>query len=509
MCGILFIQSYKNKICEKKFLDALQKQKYRGPDGSGFKKLPGSNALIGHTRLSIIGETEGDQPIVSENGECVVSFNGEIYNYEELNEKYFAGRKFSSDSRVLVELISLLGEKCLNELQGMFAFVAYNLRTKEVFAARDRFGIKPLYFIETSKYLGFASEPISLRSYHDEGVDRESLEEWKDIRRCTPGYTFFNGIFEIQPGHYWSSGVGCRPWYNLVQKNTVFNEEEFLEILSKSVSDHLIRDEKVDFTSLISGGVDSSTLAILSQPKMLYTTGIEENNEFSEVKDFIDNINIQAKFHSLTTEQFWSEVRSLVEVKDEPLMLPNEALIYSVCKSMPIETKVVLTGEGADEILFGYNKIFSQFNSSSKYNLSEFIDRYRYQKNYKLTRFKDYITTVFINQKSIHFIEDFFLKFHLPGLLRRADSAMMAAGKEGRVPFVTTALIEYCYRIPLEERWVNNSPKNVLRQFLKTHGFNATADREKLGFNARPLKQKTSDHYAEFYQKQQELISWL
>jgi asparagine synthase (glutamine-hydrolysing) len=249
-------------------------------------------------------------------------------------------------------------------------------------------------------------------------------------------------------------------------------------------------------------------IAAMTSLDPYYTVGLPDANEFSDVREFCaltDKSCIEVTVSEAELREAW---HVLATARNEPLSVPNEGLIYLVCKAMPASTKVVLTGEGADELLFGYDRIFSYMSSRTEFDLDAFLERYCYSDDRLGDRMRAFITSIVADKTPVQFCEDFFLQFHLPGLLRRMDSSMMAASKEGRVPFVDRRLFEMFYRKPLEVRMADGVIKAPLRNMLYKRGLGAVCDREKVGFSAKPPAQSTFTHYSNFQQQILESLSW-
>ncbi|MBL1436922.1 MAG: asparagine synthase (glutamine-hydrolyzing) [Rhodobacteraceae bacterium] len=508
MCGILFLRDEKHRINKSTFRKALLAQGFRGPDDNNIVIFPNFNAALGHVRLSVVDVDGGQQPLHSESEKFCIIFNGEIYNFATLAKTYFPEKNITSDTHLIVELYEKFGESAVPMLDGMFAFVIFCNTTGKVFAARDAFGIKPMFIFATGNTLIVSSETISIRKLIETEVCETSYQELRALRRTIPGSTLFRNISELQPGHSWSDKDGIKKWYELGRDETVFSEEKVISILDSSIRAHLMMDDQVEFTSLISGGVDSTFLTLIAKPNSAYTVGLKDSNEFEEVSEFHNYSKVPIQQICVSEREFWDGLEEILKIKDEPISVPNEVLIYKVCCAMPAEVKVVLTGEGADEIFFGYDQIFKTFSKKEANYQEDFILRYRYTKNNDLERFSEYVQELSYGKNGIEFLEDFFLHFHLPGLLRRADSAMMLARKEGRVPFVTKEIIEYMYRRPISERWPRNEPKGTLRQHLRGLGYGFVSDRTKLGFNAKPKHQSVEEHYTEFFECQKRVLTW-
>jgi asparagine synthase (glutamine-hydrolysing) len=272
------------------------------------------------------------------------------------------------------------------------------------------------------------------------------------------------------------------------------------------VNDHLESD--VGVTGLLSGGVDSSVIAAMTDLDPYYTVGLPDANEFDDVSDFCRLTNKNCVQVSVSEAELHEAWHVLATVRNEPLSVPNEGLIYLVCKEMPDSTKVVLTGEGADELLFGYDRIFRYMNAQVEFDLDGFLERYCYSEDRLGNRMRTFIASIVADKMPIEFCEDFFLQFHLPGLLRRMDSSMMAASKEGRVPFVDRRLFEMFYRKPLEVRAANGVIKAPLRKILYNRQLGVVCERKKVGFSAKPAAQSTFSHYSAFQQQVLESLSW-
>jgi asparagine synthase (glutamine-hydrolysing) len=508
MCGFLFLERGDVQLRKGLFEKALESQAWRGPDVSKIE-IHAKRFILGHNRLSIIDpKSESDQPMTDASDKYIIVFNGEIYNFEEIKSQLNIKTRTSSDTEVLLEAYAILGNELFENLDGMFSLVILNKHTNEWVAARDHLGIKPLYYAKIDGGFIAASETVAIRTLFDFQVDYSSVDEWKSFRRPMPGKTYFHGIHELLPGHYIDSNGNLECYWKLtsLQEQEPFSQEKFDTLLSSSVKSHCMSDVMV--TSLLSGGLDSSVVVKLSGLRQAYTTGLTHNNEVVESQEVANEIGIKVLPYCFSDSQMENEWRRLVGIRGEPLSVPNEALISLICKKMKSEEKVVLTGEGADELLFGYDRIFNKA-INDEFDIEKFINMYTYDSSVKITnRMRGYIEKLWKEKTPIEFLEDFFIQFHLPGLLRRMDFSSMSASKEARVPFVTKTLYEYMYRRQSSIKINLVESKIPLRELLRELGVISPLSRKKIGFSAKRINKNLDDDYKDFQNICLEELGW-
>ena len=502
MCGILFVCQKRKSISKTNFLKILKSQKWRGPDNTSFKSFNNDNVFLGHNRLSILDtKPRSNQPMKTDDGRYLLIFNGEIYNYKEIIKKYNLRLKTTSDTEVILKGYILKGKDILNDLDGMFSFVIYDKKNSNWFCARDRFGIKPLFIYQDKIKTIIGSEAGSIARLLKLKIDDESIKEWKLFRSPAPDYTFFKKLKEFPKSSYRYSNLNKNiTYYKLRKNNNKINFKKIKNLIDHSVYSHQMGD--VSCTSLLSGGIDSSIiLKNSSKVKRCYSVGLNKNNEFSSATRISKKLKKKITLIRVKNQKLKSTWKFLTKLRNEPLSVPNEGLIYLVCKKMNKKNKIVLTGEGADEIFFGYDKIFRWALSQKKFNLKKFIDLYGYTNDVKPTkRFVNYIMKLSYKKKVINFVEDFFYDFHLPTLLRRMDFASMAASKEARVPFVSKNIIENLYRKKPNIKINKNFSKIPLRNYIKKIKLDFILNTKKIGFSAATENNRGKFHNYSVFQ---------
>ena len=379
MCGFVgYINKEKDKTeTIKKMADLIA---HRGPDSEGY--YCDKNIALGFRRLSIIDLKSGSQPIYNEDKTKVIIFNGEIYNFESLKEELIKeGHKFTTktDTEVLLHGYEQWQEKLLDKLRGMFAFVIYDIKTNELFAARDFYGIKPFYYAKMDNTLIFGSEIKSflIHPHFKKELNTKMLEYYLTFQYSVGEETFFKNVYKLMPGHYMKYKNGkleIKKYYeiNFKEDNTK-TYEEWKEGIKKRLQDsikaHKISD--VEVGSFLSSGVDSSFIAASSDVDKTFTVGFN-NEKYSEIeyaKDLSSKINTQNINKVITKEEYFKNLPNILYYMDEPLADPSAIALYFVTKIASENVKVSLSGEGADEIFGGYNIYQEPLTASWYYKL--------------------------------------------------------------------------------------------------------------------------------------------
>ncbi len=386
MCGFVGF-SGDVEAPDRVITDMMDAIRHRGPDAAG--QFVEEGIALGHRRLSIIDVTaQGNQPLYSEDRNLVLVFNGEIYNYREIRaELRQLGYRFrtETDSEVLIYGYAAWGEKLLDRLRGMFAFVIWDRKRRTLFGARDFFGIKPLYYAKMGETLLFGSEiKAFLRHPHfKKELNTAALETYLTFQYSAMEETFFKNVYRLQPGHYFIYKDGRmdirRYWDVHFQADERPALEDWVQQISgvfrDSVEAHKIAD--VEVGSFLSSGVDSSYAAAVAEVDKTFTVGFgcdERYNEIGWAKDFSEAIGRKNDSKVITPEEYWDSLEKVQYHMDEPLADPSAVALYFVCGLAAQQVKVVLSGEGADEIFGGYN-IYSEPGSSTYEKLPRPIRR--------------------------------------------------------------------------------------------------------------------------------------
>ena len=363
MCGIAgFISPARADAAA--LVPMLARIAHRGPDGQGtFVEGP---AALGHCRLAIIDLQGGAQPLYSEDKNFVVVFNGEIYNYRELTAELTAlGHTFATrtDTEVLLHGWEQWGRELLPRLRGMFAFALWDRRAQVLFCARDMFGIKPLYYCRCADgTLLFASE---IKAF----LDHPSFEKQLNTAQLplylscqySPGRdTFFAGVQKLLPGHFLEFSEGIVRTTRWVQPaflpgDTPPAPDELEAVLRQSAEAHKIAD--VEVAGFLSGGVDSAYLTALARPARTYTISYAEPkyNESFPARALARNLGLRNRVRCISPGEFWDAVPAVQYHMDEPMADAAAVALYFLNREAARDVKVVLSGEGADELFGGYN----------------------------------------------------------------------------------------------------------------------------------------------------------
>ena len=553
-----------------RMLDSLA---HRGPDGHGtarFDARSGERVLLGHRRLAIIDPVGGKQPMIDAAAGLALTFNGEIYNFRELRAQLAAcGYKFAldSDTEVLLRAYQHWGDKVVERLRGMFAFAIWDSASQRLFMARDRFGEKPLFIHQDADGLYFASEIKALLQLPQPRPEVNLSAVWDFLAyRYVPGpKTLFEGIRKLAPGtcatwqdgklterRYWTAPDGQAQGARQGGQGEVV--DEFLGRLDEAVKMQMVSD--VPFGAFLSGGLDSSTIVALmtrhNNNVKTFSVGFGEGGYSELAYANVVARHFGTNHHELIVnfDDIVENLPKLVGFRDAPVSEPSDIPIYMLAKEASRTVKMVLTGEGSDEILGGYPKhVFEQFATGYQlvpgYIRHNLIAPLTQSLPYEFRRAKTAITNLNIEDWRERYVRWFGALNHtereklsvlrmngydhadnappfdsvpesttlrrilyfdqtswLPdNLLERGDRMTMAASIESRVPFLDHELAGYVSSLPDSYRVKGLKTKWILRQAGRSLIPNEILERKKVGFRVPvnkwfqgPLKEYLCDH---------------
>ena len=364
MCGFTGFVSRSTAPDEKALRAMGDSIRHRGPDGEGH--YIDKHCGIAHRRLSIIDLANGQQPMYSPDKRYVIAYNGEIYNFKLLREELIsAGHTFltSSDTEVLLHGYMEWGPEVLKKLRGMFAFVIWDKEQQELFGARDPFGIKPFYYAVMGDLFFFGSECKSFLPHpgFKKELNQAALKLYLTFQYSALNESFFKNVYRLLPGHYLIHRDGHTEFtsYNSfsfapqpmpLEKRA----EQIRQVVTESVEAHQISD--VEVGAFLSGGIDSSVITALSRPDKTYSVGFDNKDfdETGEAKALCEELGLKNISKTISAEEFFDALPSIQYYADEPNANLSTVPLYFLSKLAAQDVKVVLSGEGADELFGGY-----------------------------------------------------------------------------------------------------------------------------------------------------------
>ncbi|WP_373601172.1 asparagine synthase (glutamine-hydrolyzing) [Paraclostridium bifermentans] len=556
MCGHVFIYS-KNKMNDENLIKRLtDKIHHRGPDDTGF--YINEKVAFGFKRLSIIDLEHGKQPFVK-NGYSII-FNGEIYNHESLRKQFEdQGYTFetNSDTEVLLTSYIKYKEKCVNYLRGMFSFIIYDEKQKTIFGARDQFGIKPLYYVETNNEIAFSSEYKALVDTIEEvKVDENSLQNYLSFQYVPNYKTIVKNINKVPNGNYFTiknNKVEFKQYYdiNFIKRKDV-TKEDIYNALEDSVKHHMVSN--VEVGTFLSGGIDSTIIATLASkinPNIKsFSVGfdIEGYNELEVAKKTADALGIENIAINVKQSDYIKALPKVIYKLDDPLADPSCVGIHFLSQEARKHVKVVLSGEGADELFGGYN-IYKEYYSvrpflrlSNKLNKAinnivrlmpkikgkNYLIRAttslesRYIGNAKIfedrevedilqvfnenNRYKDVLRHLYKDCKDKNYdyvttMQNIDINTWLEGdILLKGDKMSMGSSIELRVPFLDKEVFDVAKNLTLEQKVSKSNTKILLRQAFKGIIPPHMVEKKKLGFPI-PIRVWLKDDLGKFVRK--------
>ena len=366
MCGIC---GFTGEIADKENVikNMAAAISHRGPDSQGV--FTDENITMAFRRLSVIDLEKGEQPVYNEDKTLVLTFNGEIYNYKQLREALVKkGHSFCTDSvgEVIVHGFEEWKEDLLPKLRGMFAFAIYNNVDNSVFIARDFFGIKPIHYTQIGNDLVYATEIKSILEYPKfvKKFNMKALDSYLSYQYVVPPETFFEGVYCLMPGYYLWFKDGeietTRYWEARFMPQEELTENEAVDAVERaveaSVEAHKIAD--VEAGSFLSGGLNSNYISTYFEDRKTFTVGFDYDEKYNEInfaKNLSKEIGAEHHSHLISSEEFWDAVPTVQYYMDQPLADPTGVAFYFASKLASEYVKVVLSGEGADELFGGYS----------------------------------------------------------------------------------------------------------------------------------------------------------
>ncbi|MDD2434668.1 MAG: asparagine synthase (glutamine-hydrolyzing) [Bacilli bacterium] len=540
MCGIVgFIDKKETKEKNKIIKKMSEKIIHRGPDSEGF--YVDEIIALGHRRLNVLDLETGDQPIYNEKKDKLIIFNGEIYNFQELRKELKKKKyKFitNSDTEVILHGYEEYGARIVNKLRGQFAFVIWDIKKKELFGARDHFGMKPFYYAKMDDTFIFGSEIKSFIPHPNfkKEINKDALKPYLTFQYSVLEETFFKNVYKLLPGHYFTYKKGqmkIKKYYEIEfkEQNKPIDKymEEIEKVVKESVKYHKVSDVPVG--SFLSGGVDSSYITTLLKPNKNFSVGFE-NKGFSEVnyaKELSDLLKIENVNKIIKADEFFDKLELVQYHSDEPHANLSAVPLYFLSELTKDHVTVVLSGEGADELFGGYtsyslvkeDKMYRKVPKFIRYSLGKianslptFHGKHFLVKNglpiedyyvgqafifddkeakkivtepYKHgPNFKEITKPIFDKVKNKDDVTKMqYLDMHLwlpHDILLKADKMTMAHSIEVRAPLLDIEVMKIASKIPTNYKISHGTTKYIFRECTNKELPEEWAKRPKLGF---------------------------
>ena len=546
MCGIVGRINSTEQVTEEILRCMIDAVAHRGPDGEG--TYIDENVGIAHKRLSIIDPKNGQQPMCNEDGTVWVTFNGAVYNYLEIRQELVQRGhdvKTYSDTEVIIHAYEEYGEKCVEKFNGMFAFVIYDKNKNKIFGARDRFGIKPFYYYSDEDKFIFASEIKAIIANKEvkREVNIEGIRDYIVFQFTLGKKTLFKNIFKLEPGNYFTIDLNKSVKPKIVQYwdlefnyDTYHTEDYFVDKLKFLIDDSIrlrLRSD-VELGTYLSGGLDSSTTTIIASDCLgnnglkTFTGKFAEGREYDEsyyAKVVAEHANAQYHEITMNAKQFKDNIEDIIYYLDEPGAGPGVFPQYMVSKLASEHVKVVLGGQGGDEIFIGYARyLVAYLEECLKGAIFETADKDKYavtlesiapnlsllktyspmiqnfmkdgmfepqsKRYYRILDRSNGMSNLFnldvlesskyspydefegiFNREDIKSYVNrmtyFDLKASLPALLQVDDRTAMAWGLESRLPFLDYRIAELFASIPPNMKFKGGKSKAIFKKAIK------------------------------------------
>jgi asparagine synthase (glutamine-hydrolysing) len=523
MCGICGEFKFKERSFDDlKLISLMDAIASRGRDSKGTFK--NSEVFLGHHRLSIIDTSEkSNQPMVIEN--YVIVFNGIIYNYKDIRKKLIAkGHVFKSvgDTEVIIRSYIEYGDKCVDHFDGVFSFCIYNSISKNIFLARDRIGIKPLYYSINDNELIFSSSMTGiLKNRNNYEINPIALHYQFTLHSVVPApHTIIKGINKLEPGHTLNvnkSGHAYLNKYFDVNETELINykEDEIIsniDVLLNNAIEKRLNIADVPVGILLSGGLDSSLITAISKKykEKLNTFSIgfntindEIGNEFYYSDLVSQDFNTSHKKYKISDDDLYDNLDTVISNMSEPMFSQDSSAFFLLAEKVSLSNKVVLSGQGADEVFGGYFW-YEQIMKDSSTSDTEILSKYYFDRtfnNYCSAIDKKYINGNYVfndidnklkqMDKDLSILDKVFRlelsTFIIDDPVKRVDNMTMSHALESRVPFLDIELIKFMLSVKGKNK-INKSSKYYLKRLAERYLKKEVIYRDKFYFPVPPLK---------------------
>jgi asparagine synthase (glutamine-hydrolysing) len=546
MCGIAGFLSFQNGVSEDLLKQMTTRLAHRGPDAEGF--FYDGMCGLGHRRLAILDLSEqANQPMKSHNGRYITVFNGEIYNFKEVAEKLRIETKTTSDTEVILEAFVQKGASCVQMFNGMFAIAIYDTEKKELYLFRDRMGKKPLYYFWNGHHFAFASELKALMviPFIKKDLNYEAIEDFLHLGYIPRPHSIYQDVFKMYSG-YWlkiaKNGVEENLYWDIqacIKKESIDDEQEAFEklkqLLKSSVQYRMISDVPVGV--FLSGGIDSSTVAAIAQeqsktPIKTFSIGFQEEkfNEALFAQKVAKHLGTDHYEQIISISEAKNLIPQLIDVYDEPFADSSAVPTMLVSEFARKQVKVVLGGDGGDELFLGYgtyqwakrlhNPIFKLFRypisqilkihpqnvsykkasslfaypkrkklASHIFSQEQFLFSQKEAENlvtFPITNSAPLLTSQFGLLKCNPMLQQSFfdLQYYLQDdLMVKVDRATMKYGLEARSPLLDYRLVEFAMNLSSDLKYKDKTSKYLLKKLLYEYVPAEFFERPKKGFS--------------------------